>query len=119
MVEAVFLPACRDVASFTAPVRVEFFIQIPFVNIFVTVRAQCADVPELPFFPGILFMTGKTRRGKVASVEGEFSFGMIGNSERTARKTVYRVALGAIGAESEDGGELAFVVIFMTIGAVN
>lgn len=114
MVEMVFFPACRDVAFFARLIGVEFFIQVPVVHVRMAVRTFFTDISELPFFIGILLVTGKTRRCHMPAFQLEFRFVVIVNCEQTSGESIDSVAFGTIGAKPEDGGQLPFMVIFMT-----
>ena len=101
-------------AFFARLIGVEFFIQVPVVHIRMAVRTFFTDISELPFFIGILLVTGKTRRCHMPAFQLEFRFVVIVNCEQTSGESIDSVAFGTIGAKPEDGGQLPFMVIFMT-----
>ena len=67
MVEMVRLPALRDVALRAGLVGIEFFIQEPFVYVFMAICAGFSYFSELPFFTRIRLVAGKTGCGQVTA----------------------------------------------------
>ncbi len=94
---------------------IKFWIDKTFVNVFMTIHANVANLPEAPFIR--FLVTGKTRRCQVRTFKRERSIVMLSDGKGGLVVTLCAVAFRAIGDHIVNP-ELSFMEILMTVRAM-
>jgi hypothetical protein len=114
MVKSDVVPPAFAMAALAGGLRIVFFIEIGFVDVFMAIDAAHADVPETPSF--LLLVADKTRRGLVGAVQGKASLIVFLQGEKRSLESAYSMAFRTIGGALRSD-ELAKVIVRMAIGA--
>lgn len=112
MIKANLAPAAFFVATFTTGLWIKLLIQVGLMNVFMTIDATTANIPEVPFYRSL--MAGKAGRGQVGPVQGKPAGVMLFNGKTRAGKSFIRMAIGAVGLFFR-GGKLILVVVVVAI----
>lgn len=115
VVEPAFFPAVTYMAILACLGGVVFDVEVPFVDIAVTIYAFLSNSPEFPFL--IYEMAFETGCSGMCTVEFEFGLVVIGYGVQGDIEPVHRMAFAAV-RSGTIGHKLAFVVIGMAGGAV-
>lgn len=86
------------------------------MHVVVAVGTAFADVAELPFWAAFGQVTGEAGRRHVPTVQREFGFGVLGDTEGAWLETIHRVTFGAIGGMGNVSGKLLLVVVSVAGG---
>ena len=117
MIERDIFPAANLMAILTGGLRIVFFVNAGFMDIFMAITAFYPNIPELPFRVQFIFMAKKAWCRHMGAFQGEFGLLMLFKSECRGCKPGYIVAVGTI-QMAFSFQQLPFMIILMAIHAI-